>query len=198
MAETDDALTGTRRFAIGVILAAVISAAQTPTLLLGPADWRFERLPMPPPFAPDVPLKGFEEARFAPGMFDTASPNYFTYVLVITAEGSPKLDRSTIENFLGKYYKGLSIGVGKQKGLTPDQAQMKADVVRVAEGRYAAKVTCFDTFSDGRKLNLNIEAHAVSGSGKTYLTLLISPQPVNAPVWQALRDIETGLHFPEP
>jgi len=47
----------------------------TPTILKGPADWRFERLPIPPGFAQDIKWTGFEEARFAPGMFDPSSAN---------------------------------------------------------------------------------------------------------------------------
>lgn len=60
------------------------AADQTPVMLTSPADWRFERLPIPPAFAPDVKLSGFEEARFAPGMFDTEAPEYFTYVLALS------------------------------------------------------------------------------------------------------------------
>src|ERR1700720_3090400 len=106
----------------GLALSAAFASAQGPatTILKEPLDWRFERLPVPAPFAPEIKLTGFEEARFAPGMFDTASPNYFTYVMVISADGSPELGRSGIEDFLQKYYKGLSIGVGQHKGLTPD------------------------------------------------------------------------------
>src|SRR5262245_13172067 len=63
----------------------------TPTVLKGPADWRFERLPIPPGFARDIPWTGFEEARFAPGMFDTASSSYFCYALAITLEGAPAI-----------------------------------------------------------------------------------------------------------
>src|ERR1700688_98610 len=121
-------MTQRNQFLVGVFgltLSAVFASAQGPaaTILKEPADWRFERLPVPAPFAPDIKLTGFEEARFAPGMFDTASPNYFTYVIVIAADGSPELGRSEIEEFLQKYYKGLSIGVGRRKGLTPDPAQ---------------------------------------------------------------------------
>src|SRR5579859_1033697 len=114
-----------------LILCAASASAQGPdaTILKEPVDWRFERLPVPAPFAPDIRLIGFEEARFAPGMFNTSSPNYFTYVMVIAADGSPELGQPGIEEFLQKYYRGLSVGVGRRKGLTPDPAQMTAQVV---------------------------------------------------------------------
>jgi hypothetical protein len=191
------------QFVVGLL--ALVASAQGPaTILKEPVDWRFERLPVPAPFAPDIKLTGFEEARFSPGMFDTSSANYFTYVMVIAADGSPELGRSSIEEFLQKYYKGLSIGVGRGKGLTPDPAQMNAEVVPMPSGedarnRYTGKVSFFDTFNDGRKLMLNVEAHVISrtGSKKTYISLLVSPQGRDSGVWQRLRGIERNLHFAE-
>jgi hypothetical protein len=184
-----------------LVLVAAFASAQgpAPTILKEPVDWRFERLPVPAPFAPDIKLSGFEEARFAPGMFDTASANYFTYAMVIVADGSPELGRLGVEEFLQTYYRGLSIGVGKRKGLTPDPAQMTVEVVPMESSRYTAKVVFFDTFNDGRRLLLNVEAHVISlpGSKKTYMSLLVSPQSRDSAVWQTLRGIEKALHFPE-
>jgi hypothetical protein len=83
------------------------ATAQPPaTILMEPAGWRLERLPTPPPFVPGIKLTGFEEARFAPGMFDPSSDTYFTCVLVFTADGSPELDRAALIDFLEKYITG--------------------------------------------------------------------------------------------
>lgn len=170
-----------------------------PAILKGPTDWRFEKMPTPPMFAPDIKLKGFEEARFSPGMFDTSSPNYFTYILVISADGTPQLDSAALEDFLQKYYRGLSVGLGQQKGLSPDPAQMNAEVAPAPgeKNRYTAKVTFIDTFTDGRKTTLNIEARAVPkpAAKKTGLILLISPQPKSHAVWQKLREIDRTIVF---
>src|SRR5436190_21983899 len=79
----------------------------TPSILKGPSDWRFEKMPTPPGFAPDVKLTGFEEARFAPGMFETSSPNYLTYVFVVSADGAPTIDSAALKDFLETYFRGL-------------------------------------------------------------------------------------------
>lgn len=178
------------------------AGAANASLLKGPAEWRFERMPTPPGFAPDIRLAGFEEARFAPGMFDPASPNYFTYVLVISADGSKELATADIKDFLQKYYRGLSVNVGRRKGLTPDPQQIDAEVAPMRSGsdagnRYTAKVTFFDTFNDGRKTILNLEARVVPrpASKKTYLSFLISTQPRDAAVWGTLRAIEEQVDF---
>ena len=169
-----------------------------PSILKEPADWRFEKMPIPPGFAPDVKVNGMEEVRFAPGVFDNTSPNYFTYVLVLAAEGSPDLSAAGIRDFLEKYYRGLSVAVGRGRGMSPDSSQMTAEVMPAASGgkdRYNAKVIFFDSFTDGRKITLNIEAHVTPrpASGKSYLTLLISTQPHDNAIWEKLRGIEGKL-----
>ena len=198
---------------LGLGLLAGIAGAQgpsrrpdmTPTILKEPADWRFEKMPVPPGFAPDVRLTGFEEVRFAPGMFDTSSANYWTCALVIAAEGVRSLAATDVKDFLEKYYRGLSSGVGRRKGLSPDAAQMAADVAAVhagkgAKDRYTATIPFFDTFNDGRKITLTLEGHVVTrpASGKSYLVLLVSPQPKDAGIWQTLRQIESKIDFGTP
>jgi hypothetical protein len=169
----------------------------TPTVLKGPADWRFEKMPTPPMFAPDIKLSGYEEARFAPGMFDNTSTNYFTYVLIVSADGAPEIDGPALKDFLEKYYRGLSVGLGQRKGMKPDPAQMVAEVSPGAEGRSNATVTFFDSFTDGRKIKLNVEARVVPRPGvkKTGLVLLISPQPKSHEVWRKLHEIEGSIDF---
>jgi hypothetical protein len=188
--------------ALWLSAAAAIAQPQrdmTPSILKGPADWRFEKMPTPPMFAPDIKLSGFEEARFAPGMFDNTSPNYFTYVLIVSADGAPEIDGPALKDFLEKYYRGLSVGLGKRKGMSPDPAQMVADVSPTSsgKGRANATVTFFDSFTDGRKIKLNVEARVVQKpeAKKTGLVLLISPQPKSHAVWQKLHEIDGQIDF---
>lgn len=162
----------------------------------GPANWRFERIPIPPPFAPDIRLHGVEEVRFAPGMFDTGSSNYFTYVVLLSVDCAEAIDGAALKDFLEKYYRGLSAGVGRRKGLVPDVSQIGATVTSVRPGdatctSHVAGVTFFDTFNDGRKIELRmeIEVRPKPGSSRTVITLLISPQPATADVWRMLREI---------
>ena len=89
----------------------------TPKLLLAPVDWRFEAMPLPPRFAPEVKWTGFEEIRFAPGVFDNSSPNYFSYVMALSVNGTSAIDAAGIKDFLETYFRGLLPGVGQRKGL---------------------------------------------------------------------------------
>ncbi len=192
-----------RRVGVGGLLGigAFAQPRQMPpaTLLKEPAGWRYERMPVPPGFAPDVALRGFEEARFAPGMFDNTSPTYFTYVLALLLDAEPELNARVLQDFLEKYYRGLSVAVGRQKAQTPDPAQMKAAVR--PEGpdgqRFTANVSFFDSFTDGRRIELNLEIRLTPRltSGKTGCVLLISPRNREEEVWTRLREIGSKAVF---
>ncbi len=174
-------------------------AQPVPTMLLGPADWRFERLPIPPGFARDIPWTGYEEARFSPGMFDTKSATYFTYALSICIDGTPKIEAKELKGFFDKYFKGLSTMVGRGKGMKPDPAVFNA-VVMLGDkaGLFSAKVPYIDTFTDGRQitLNLEIDVRPKAEMKKTQIILLISPQAADAEIWKQLHEIRDAAHAP--
>ena len=174
-------------------------AQPVPTMLLGPADWRFERLPIPPGFARDIPWTGYEEARFSPGMFDTQSATHFTYALSISIDGTPEIQVKEMKDFLDKYFKGLSTMVGRGKGMKPDPAVFNAEVIpREKAGQFSAKVPFIDTFTDGRQitLNLEIDVRSLPKTQKTQIILLISPQAADAEIWKQLREVRAAAHAP--
>jgi hypothetical protein len=172
------------------------SAPVAATVLTEPADWRFEGMALPPGFAPDIKLAGVEEIRFAPGMFDPGSSDYFSYVVAVLADGAPELGPADLKDFLEKYYRGLSVAVGRGKRLSPDPKQMTvvvnpASADSKAKGRFVAEVVFFDSFSDGRKISLHVEAIVIPrpAARQTCAILLISPSSKDAPVWETLREI---------
>jgi hypothetical protein len=50
--------------------------------LITPDGWTVERLPFPIEFAPQIPYKGVEELRFAPGWGDIKSDEHWTYAFL--------------------------------------------------------------------------------------------------------------------
>jgi hypothetical protein len=198
-------MTYLKQIVLFLLSSCVIVAAQPqnrgiPTIFKEPTDWRFESMPIPPGFAPDIQLKGFEETRFAPGMFQTSSSNYFTYIIVLALDGSPKVDATQLKDFVDKYYRGLSIGVGRRKNLTPDPAKFDCVVMPAkadAKHQFDVVAPFFDTFNDGRQIKLNIEVitTAKPDAKKTFVTLLISPQPKEHENWKTLREIGGKISF---
>jgi hypothetical protein len=143
-----------------------------------------------------VKFKGTEEIRFAPGMFDNTSSSYFTCIIGLTLEGAPNPGAEEIRDFLEQYYRGLSVNVGRRKGLTPDADQIRATVTAQPSApdrarRFEAGVVYFDTFSDGRKITLNVEALVVRRlvAKQTCVILMVSPSGKDSAVWKELRAV---------
>ena len=187
-------------FILTFVTSAFAQRAQpAPTMLLGPADWRFERLPIPPGFARDIPWSGYEEARFSPGMFDMKSATHFTYALSICINGTPEIGVKELKDFFDKYFKGLSAMVGRGKGMKPDPAVFNAVVTPIDKaGLFSAKVPYIDTFTDESQLTLNLEidVRPKPEMKKTQIILLISPQAPDAEIWKQLREIRDAAHAP--
>jgi hypothetical protein len=165
-------------------------------LLKEPTDWRLETMSVPPPFAPGVKLKGAEEIRFAPGMFDATSSTYFTCIIGLLIDGAPELSAGDIRDFLEQYYRGLSVSVGRRKGLTTDPQQIRAEVEPAPPAPetphpFTASVIFFDPFTDGRKITLNVEALTLPhlSTKQTCLILMVSPSARDSDVWKNLRDL---------
>ena len=138
---------------------------------------------VPPGFARDVKLRGKEEIRFAPGMFDHTKPDYFTCIIAITLDDERELAAADLQDFLEKYYGGLSLA---------DQAE-----------RFTAEIGFFDPFTDGRHITLHVEAsqHRVPATKANGVILLVSPSAKDSEIWTNLRQIgrsaEANLALPK-
>jgi hypothetical protein len=93
-----------------------------------PKNWRAERIAFPLGFAPELKHSGFEELRFAPGMFNPKSNTYWTYVFFWWIEGEVTIDRTQMERDLKNYYLGLSKTVGRSRKLVIDPEKISAQL----------------------------------------------------------------------
>lgn len=175
--------------------------APQPELLPTPADWKFERIDFPLPFAPELKYQGFEELRFAPGMFKPDSETYFTYIFAMKITDDAALDAAALQSLLETYFRGLCGAVAKDKKLDIDTSKISAQVraeqpeTRRADQpeaqsvkHFRARVESFDPFVTGKPLTLNAEMMVI-GMSRTDRRIFaaLSPQPVDAPIWKQLR-----------
>jgi len=166
-----------------------------PELLLTPEDWRFERMDLPFDFAADIDFEGFEELRFAPGMFDTLSETYFTYIFAVSINNDVSINKSEIYNFLNKYYKGLCAAVAESKNMQVDTSKIEIEITKVTTSitTYHSKILFFDVFTNGQEVLLNMEIEIIpkdDGNG-SYMLALVSPQAKDIEVWDALKKIKS-------
>ena len=160
------------------------------------ADWRYERIDFPLPFAPALKYDGFEELRFAPGMFNAESDTYFTYIFGLKITNDVTIDAAQLKSFLETYYRGLCKTVAEGTDFDIDVSKISA-VVR--EDHYEApqsrhfRVTLesFDPFVTGKPLTLHLEMIVVKASqSDCRIFAAVSPKPTDAPVWKVLRKLK--------
>jgi hypothetical protein len=174
----------------------------------GRQDLRKETIPFPLEFAPDLPYRGVEELRFAPGFFEPGAPGYFSYTFVWWLEGRPLLDRPTLERDLTRYFAGLCDAVGGKK-FSFDPARFKAKLEPSAPrlgGAFPAAeafhgtLDAYDPFKngEGRELTLNLELSVgdCAGAGRRVLLVSASPKPRSDAIWGALADRQASFRCP--
>ena len=163
-----------------------VAAAPDELLPETPEGWRYERLEFPLSFAPELDYEGFEELRFAPGMFVADSDSYFSYTLAIRLEGDHRVDRELVAGFLASYYRGLAT---PPDGPPPDEEAFAVDVVAHPAG-FLATVDTIDTFVTGEPLRLRFELSVREGPGHVELLGIVSPLEEEAPIWDELHAIQ--------
>lgn len=184
---------------LSLMLSALCADPQAGSELLPavPPDWRFERLDFPLSFAPKLKVQGFEELRFAPGMFNAKSDTYFTYIFAMKITNELAIDAPMLKSLLETYYRGLCRTVAEGTDFEIDVSKISA-VVR--EDHYEAprsrhfRVTLdsFDPFVTGKPIKLFLELITVKVSKTDHrIFAVVSPKPSESPVWKLLRKMKT-------
>lgn len=153
-------------------------------VLRAPSDWRYEQLKLPLPFAPSLPLKGYEEVYFAPGWSNPESEEFWTYSFVWILEQPMDIEKEKMEGYLKVYYDGLMKVVG-QFNTTETTISLEK-----ASNGYKGKVKTLDGFFTKKAIHLNVTIEKQS-EGKFWLFRL-SPKDGEHPVWETLSTIKIG------
>lgn len=174
--------------AVGVLALGACGSASTPPAPApeqgdAPFDWpihdgwKGETIPFPLGFAPDLPYRGVEELRFAPGFFDADSSHVWSYVFVWVIE-PPLPDATAIERDLAVYFEGLARAVSEGKHDLSGVAFTAAIDGDEATG-FTGTAAAFDAFKTGRPLTLHLRAAAAPcpTSGQRALVVRLSPRP---------------------
>jgi len=175
--------------------------------LEAPKGWRGEAIQLPPSFAPKMTWKGLEEVRFAPGMFDPKTDDFFSYVFVfyLPAQGEP--NQKALQRELLTYYRGLATAVSRQKGGVDAEAfrlslKEVKDPTRSDEklpARYLGTLNWTEPFATMKPqtLHLEIQSAACKDRDARYLAVAVSPQDPDTakPLWMSMRGILKTVEF---
>jgi len=169
-------------------------AWEAPYSLAVPKDWSVERFLIPISFAPEIPYKGIEDIRFAPGWGKAASENYWSYAFLWYLDDEVKMNSATLSKNLRLYYSGLIDANG------PDIPEEKKILVETVFNETAKDSSDLKTFSGTIKmldymqvkpitLHCKVHLRTCPGENKTFLFYELSPRDFSHPVWLSLDNL---------
>ena len=174
-------------------------------------DWKGERIELPPTFAPEMKLKGIEEIRFAPGMFDATSGSFFTYVFVFSVSKDQELSPAVIQKETLAYYRGLAGSILKNKGRAAEAEKFtfKLEQAKEATGtpeqvpastkvtQYTGELDWVEPFVTAKPqvLHFEIQAWTDPATSRNYLFVCTSPKVRGETdaLWKELRKIRRSF-----
>ena len=180
------------------------STYSPPYQLDTPAKWDREHFPLPPGFAPQVPYKGMEDLRFAPGWANPASEEHWAYAFLWWLDGRPQLTPDSLSGYLQYYYTGLIATnieprkIPKEK-LVPVKAVIKSGPASPGDkATFTGTVYMLDYLTQ-TPMTLNVIVHwkKLDLPDRSAVFFEISPRPLNHAIWTQLDQLNKGLVLPK-
>ncbi len=173
-----------------------------PYQLLIPQGWSTELFELPPAFAPQIPFKGVEDIRFAPGWGNVKSEEHWTYGFLWWLQENYPVDAATLQTSLQAYYNGLLAGNISSRNIPankiiPTVAAIKKTSTAVGDlATFTGTVSMLDYHAQLPML-LHIIVHVKDSKLKKAGAVFfeVSPQPFTHPVWQQLHEIEKSFNL---
>lgn len=170
--------------------------------LKAPEKWQGETITLPPGFARDMAIKGVEVIRFAPGMFNPQSEDFFSYALVFWLPDSKPLTQKQLHDEFLKYYRGLATAVarGRKLGVAPEDFTLKLTPVEKKPHTYRAELKWAEPFRTRQTQTLRFAISSIISAEHNGLLLSIaaSPQPHEHAIWKQLDTILKSAKFVPP
>lgn len=170
------------------------ASIEVPFYMPTPEGWRTETISFPLGFAPEIEYEGFEELRFAPGMFDETKEDYWTYAFVWWIPAGAKLNAETLTRDLPVYFRGLANAVAESRGFEVGDADFTA-AIKATEDGFRGKANAFDVFATREPVVLNLIVDVINcgEQGQTAAFFQLSPQSTEHDVWHELAEIRLGF-----
>lgn len=180
-----------------------INTWKPPYNLVLPSGWTSERFSIPIDFAPNIPYKGVEDLRFAPGWAKRTSADYWSYAYLWWLEGKPKINVASLRKNLTAYYSGLVAKNINSKHIVPSKVipttvilkKIKSSVINSSQ-LYSGTITMLDYMTQS-PIKLNCLIHVTTYNRQNYTAVFfeLSPNSVDHIIWQQLHAIQGSFSF---
>ena len=165
-----------------------------------PEQWGVERIAFPIEFAPQIPYKGVEDLRFAPGWNKPESADYWSYTFLWWLEGTPTLNAVTLQENLTAYYSGLVGANSAGKNIPADKVIPTNVVIRKTNAKandettYSGTVSMLDYMAQlPITLQCSIHVKNCKAQNRTAVFVALSPKSANHPIWEELNKIQRSF-----
>lgn len=159
-------------------------------LLETDSTWNQEVFHFPIPFAPEIKLEGFEDARFPKYWAKKDSADFWSYVFVWSINNSVEITSNFLESNIEKYFNGLMNYQNSAALFVKKNSSSK-------NNKYVGKVKTFDALVTKTNMTLNVTAEHFycKQSKKTYIFFKFSPQEFGVTIWDKLENVKFRADF---
>ena len=192
-----------RRVFIVLLLCAVVAgpgSAQDPVegpfFLPTPEGWRTETISFPLEFAPELEYEGLEELRFAPGMFQEGSADFWSYAFVWWVPEGTGFETERLQKDLERYFQGLTTAVAEARDFDPGEpdydVQLEPRESSTSDHpQWEGSAATYDVFVTRKPIRLNVRIDIVpcSSQGHVAAFFQLSPQPPDNSIWEILDNL---------
>jgi hypothetical protein len=171
-----------------------------------PGGWAVERSVFPPPFAPDVRLRGVEEIRFMPGWGVAGAYDYWSLAYLFWLDAGQRVDGAVLKEMIATYYDGLIVngGGGGPRSIPKE----KIFPTRVGIQRVKAEDDDVETWTGTvdmldykilQPMRLYFTAHRKACEDRRHFPVFLelSQRPLGDPIWGELKGPKRGFSCAE-
>ncbi len=186
-----------------------VNPASDPFGYVVPGRWGADsRYSFPVSWSPTLPYHGFVDLFFSPNFDDTNSPEYHSYLIFWSLEGTHLLSAEQLQSDMVTWYRGLAEERGKNYGFTPDLSKVtatyKEDLAAsptfggAAARAFSGTVSIWDTHGKVIMLNSEVLISDCGTSNRTALFFGLSPEPRDGDMWKQLDAIRDTFQCRRP
>lgn len=153
-----------------------------------------ELFQIPLDFAPDMTLKGIEDARFMKGWRDKDGGTFWSYTFAWNVEHKQPLSIDEISHNLELYFNGLMRikDRGKESGITESKAFFVQTQSETSLLTYKGQIATLDGFFERKPMTFNVKAEQqfCEDIQRAAIVFRFSPLSVDSDVWNQLAKVK--------
>lgn len=186
-----------------LLLCAAVAAPSTaqdpvevPFFLPTPEGWRTETIPFPLEFAPDLEYEGLEELRFAPGMFQEGSSDFWSYAFVWWVPEGTGFETERLQKDLERYFQGLTTAVAEARDFDPGEPDYDVQLELTESStldhpQWEGTAATYDVFVTRKPIQLDVRMDIIPCplQGHVAAIFQLSPQPRDHSIWEVLESL---------